>query len=233
MNTYTVGLDLGFAADYSALCVLRTEKETHPLEGVNTEPSWEEIAAHSGWKATPPTHYAEHVERVPLGTPYPDVVATTVALMSRPELITRDNQGRERGPRLVVDKTGVGQPVVQLLRAAGVSPIGVTITGGDAVAGGSYDYKVPKRDLISGTQVLLQGRSLKFAPGMPFVEQLRLEFETYQMKIDLTTGHDSYGQWREGKHDDLVLAVALAAWWAERQYRWRRRVVGGQRSTDV
>jgi hypothetical protein len=38
------------------------------------------------------------------------------------------------------------------------------------------------------------------------------------MKIDLTTGHDSYGQWREGQHDDLVLAVALATWWAETRH---------------
>ena len=26
-------------------------------------------------------------------------------------------------------------------------------------------------------------------------------------------GSDSYAAGREGKHDDLVLAVALAAWW--------------------
>jgi hypothetical protein len=27
--------------------------------------------------------------------------------------------------------------------------------------------------------------------------------------------HDSYGAWREGAHDDLVLAVAVAAWYGE------------------
>ena len=35
------------------------------------------------------------------------------------------------------------------------------------------------------------------------------------MKIDPITAHDSYGAWREGQHDDLVLAVALAVWFAE------------------
>ena len=33
--------------------------------------------------------------------------------------------------------------------------------------------------------------------------------------------HDTYGAWREGVHDDLVLATALACWYAER--------IGGRR----
>ncbi len=223
MMDYTVGLDLGFAADYSALCVLRTEKEDNPLQDVS-DPSWEQTAAARNWKASPPTHSVEHVERIPLGTPYQDVVKTTVALLGRSELMARDKRGREHAPTLVVDKTGVGQPVVQLLRAAGVTPVGVTITGGSDVTRDGGDYRVPKRDLISATQVLLQSRCLRFAPGMPYVKELNHEFQTYQMKIDLTTGHDSYGQWREGQHDDLVLAVALAAWWAEYQYGWRQPI---------
>lgn len=32
----------------------------------------------------------------------------------------------------------------------------------------------------------------------------------------LEPSNDSYGSWREGAHDDMVLAVAIAAWWAER-----------------
>ena len=33
------------------------------------------------------------------------------------------------------------------------------------------------------------------------------------------TGHDSYGVWRTGGHDDLVLAVALALWYGNRVAR--------------
>ena len=29
------------------------------------------------------------------------------------------------------------------------------------------------------------------------------------------TAHDSYSAWREEDHDDLVISVALAAWWGE------------------
>ncbi len=224
-NRYTVGLDLGFAQDFSALAILRTEREADPPPSQTEGPGGIYMRRpEERRQRTPPVHFLEHVERVPLGTAYPDVARTTVAVLKRPELTTTDEQGKKRSPVLVVDQTGVGQPVVQLLRLAGIAPYGVTITGGDKVTHEGREYKVPKRDLISSTQILLQSRRLKFAPAMPFVETLTREFESYQMKIDLSTGHDSYGQWREGQHDDLVLAVALAAWWAE-----TRHGVGRQR----
>jgi hypothetical protein len=30
--------------------------------------------------------------------------------------------------------------------------------------------------------------------------------------------HEQYGNWREGEHDDLVLAVAMAVWGAKKVY---------------
>ncbi len=43
--------------------------------------------------------------------------------------------------------------------------------------------------------------------------------ELHNFKVTISAlGHDSYGAgdgWREGAHDDLVLAVALAAWFGE------------------
>jgi hypothetical protein len=33
--------------------------------------------------------------------------------------------------------------------------------------------------------------------------------------VNIATGNDSYEAWREGIHDDLVLSVALACWFAE------------------
>ena len=59
---------------------------------------------------------------------------------------------------LAVDGTGVGRPVVDLLRRAGLGcpMLPVMITGGDAEGHSDGYYKVPKRDLIVGLQVLLQ-----------------------------------------------------------------------------
>jgi hypothetical protein len=40
------------------------------------------------------------------------------------------------------------------------------------------------------------------------------ELLNFRVKISLS-GHDTYEAWREQEHDDLVLAVGLAAWLAE------------------
>ena len=50
------------------------------------------------------------LERLPLGTPYPDVVERVVKVTRAPEL-------RDRC-RVAVDGTGVGRPVLDLLRRA-------------------------------------------------------------------------------------------------------------------
>jgi hypothetical protein len=63
-----------------------------------------------------------HLERMELGTPYPRVVERACEVMRHPKMVNQS--------RLVVDATGVGAPVVDLLRSAG---LGVRLT---AWAGG-------------------------------------------------------------------------------------------------
>ena len=78
---------------------------------------------------------------------------------------------------------------------------------------------MPKRDLASAPLVLMQNKQLKIAEAMPLAETLRKELLNFKVKINIATGHDSYEAWREGDHDDLVLAVAMACWCGERYLR--------------
>ena len=103
--------------------------------------------------------------------------------------------------QLVVDATGVGRPVVELLERAGLSPISITITGGDVVTSEGYGYRVPKRDLISAAQVLLQTERLAIAKGLPQVQVLVEELLAFRVKINTRTAHDTYEAWREGVYD--------------------------------
>ena len=75
---------------------------------------------------------------------------------------------------------------------------------------------MPKRDLVSTISVLLQTERLKVAESLQDAALLVQELLNFRVKIDPLTAHDSYGAWREGQHDDLVLAVALASWYGER-----------------
>jgi hypothetical protein len=69
---------------------------------------------------------------------------------------------------LVVDHTGVGRPIIDLLRQAGLDPIAITIHGGDAVPHETWnEYRLPKRDLIGTLQALLQTDRLKVAEALP------------------------------------------------------------------
>jgi hypothetical protein len=129
-----------------------------------------------------------------------------------------------KSARLVIDATGVGAPVVDMVRRAdlgGIYVTAVTITGGNAVhRDGHRAASVPKRDLVSTLQVLLQSGRLKIAEGLPLARLLSVELLNFRATISLA-GHDAYGAgaeaaWREaGTNDDLVLAVALACWVAE------------------
>ncbi len=130
-------------------------------------------------------------------------------------------------PLLVVDQTGVGRPVVDMLRDVELKPVAVTITGGDAVTQDGGDYRVPKRDLVSVVQILLDSDRLTIAERLKAGAVLTAELGAFKRNISLK-GHDSYGNdvgsWRENPHDDMVLAVALACWYGDHDKPVLRRV---------
>ena len=188
--SYVCGLDLGQAADYTALVIVRVSAERPP--------------------------YFDCVElwRFPLQTPYPAVVSEVERLLETGPLRSQCS--------LVLDATGCGRPVADMFREAHVPrPIAVSIHGGDTLSRDGVHYRVPKRDLVGIVQVLLQERRLRIAQALPEARTLQQELLNFKVKIDPLTAHDSYSAWREGQHDDLVLALALACWWGN--YRQGKR----------
>jgi hypothetical protein len=101
--------------------------------------------------------------------------------------------------------------------AAGCEPHGVMITGGNHAARDpdSGYWHVPKKELVSTVQVALQSSALHIARALPEAATLTEELLNFQVKIT-TAANEQYGEWRQGKHDDLVLALALALWYAPR-----------------
>jgi hypothetical protein len=51
---------------------------------------------------------------------------------------------------------------------------------------------------------------------LPLAEVLGRELQQFRVKVNLATGNESFEAWRERDHDDLVLATALACWYASR-----------------
>ena len=148
-----------------------------------------------------------HLERLPLGSGYPAVLAHLRALFTPPPWSTRDG--------LLVDVTGVGLPVFQLIAAGGFAPVGIFSHRGASVTRDGAVWHVPKRDLISAAEVALQTQRVVFDPRLPFVPEMVHELESYRRTQDTMTGHESYAAWREKDHDDLVFSLAMVCWWGE------------------
>jgi len=194
-----MGIDLGQSHDPSTIAVV----ERKEVQG-----EWD--AAQYTWRKHVGLRL-RYLERIPLGTPYPDIVERL-----RDAAQSRELAGR---CRMVVDATGVGRPVVDLLQRArpGCPITPVTVTGGERETSNGDGYCVPKRDLISGLQVLLQTGGLEIAQGLRFTKELLEEMGTMRVKVS-AAGREQYGAWREGEHDDLVFAVSLACWGAKKFY---------------
>ncbi len=196
MASFVLGLDLGQVHDYTALAVLERP-----------------APADNGGESQTVVYALRHLKRYALGTPYTDIV---------PAVMQQARSVPLGGSPLVVDQTGVGRALVDMLRRAGGAGriIPVTITAGQSVTRTEEgSYHVPKKELVTCLQLLLQQRRLKMPRDLPHVQTLVQELHSFQVKITLSA-HETFRAWREGVHDDLVLALALACWWAERNPPW-------------
>ena len=188
---YYVGLDLGFRQDYSALAVISRTDIYHAER---------DAATYERMRTT--EFRIRKLARAPLNTEYPEIVRRVGKMLRNPEA-----QGRST---LVVDATGVGAAVVQLFKRAqlGATLTPVTITAGDRESRSGAGWNVPKKELLMQLQVMIQQRTLRVAEDCTLRRELIREMQ--QMRTCEFRG------WRSGEHDDLVLAVALAAWAAKR-----------------
>lgn len=192
---------------------------------------------------SPRRYAARLIQRFDLGTSYPVIVERLVELFSKPPLVKGTlvidatgvgravvddfNQAAIKGidckacqstgfiikelPREVTCLACLGKGKIKL--QAVLRP--VTITGGFAVTPDANGFHVPKKELVSVLQVLLQQRRLQVARALPHAATLVRELETFRVKIT-TSANEQLEAWRQRDHDDLVLALGLAVWVAER-----------------
>ena len=194
-----IGIDIGQKRDPTAICVARQERRDEPPIGKVT-------------------HFLIHLlERLPLGTPYPQVVDRVA------EVVHRASQRTGHGVFVYVDATGVGQPVVDLLQERSVRVMPVYFTHGDRRTVEKGRVTLGKSFLVSRLQTLLQTRRIHL-PHTPEARVLADELQNYEIRVD-QNANDRYGAFRVGTHDDLVTALGLAVQTTIRR-RVRRRAWG-------
>jgi hypothetical protein len=204
-NDVVIGLDLGQARDFTALAVV----EVIAVDGADP-------------RRPDPNHYAVRMLDRWQPRRYQDVVGRVAGIAERLAApVQVDHRLVRPAVTLVLDATGVGGAVADLFAEAELAARleAVTIHGGDQVARDpGRGWRVPKRDLAGVVAVALQNGRLEVAAGLEHAGTLKAEMQNFRARIS-ANGHDSYGagdDWRQGNHDDLVLAVALSVWWGER-----------------
>lgn len=191
---YYVGLDLGQSHDWTALAVL-------------ARPA---VDAHTPADRRRPAYTVPYLRRSPPGTPYRDIRSSVAAVLDRLA---------DGFVVLLIDETGVGEAVVQWFAAAAAHrdrcrAVPVILTAGPWPDVCQDRAVLPRKSLVGALQLVLQARRLQVARSLPEAAVLGRELESFRARVG-TTDPAAATAWREGPRDDLVLAVALAAWAGE------------------
>src|SRR5215211_651798 len=233
---YSVGVDLGQAADYTAIAVLKKSivpPRTAMLSPVGESPGNRLVEGDIVYDLV-------YLKRPKLGTPY-DIIAMRVA-----DLICKlepkgafDEIGQVT---LSVDGTGVGRGVVDMLRTEFIKRArraqyvpkvefrAVTVTGSQTTLkrperSNGY-WSVPKKDLVFPAVAAFQQDRLTLAKGLEERGALVNELKNYRRTTNIATGNMAFEPWREADHDDLLFATCLALWgWQTRRGATRLRVI--------
>lgn len=212
MSVIVIGADIGKTTDPTAIvvCEYQTVEITQAGVPIDTTGLRDFLNIATGLEEPPlmDTRYVVRaLQRLELGTPYPAVARRINAIC---------NAMRNRGGEvyLAVDATGVGGPVVDIVRDElhpDVHLTAVTITGGDKCPGSPLqrsEIRMAKVWMVSRLQALLQTRRIVM-PKTPEAEGLAEELIDFEIKVS-KDGQDEMGAFKTGKHDDLVTALGLS-----------------------
>ncbi len=153
-------------------------------------------------------HYLlRHLERIPLETPYPTVADRIRSVVSAVSLRA------EFDPKVFVDATGLGAPVIDLLRVGSpqlASAVAVIFTSGSKRREhpGQRKLTLGKARVVNRLQALLR-TGLLHLPQTAEADALARELMNYEIRVS-QNGHVRFGAFKTGIHDDLVTALALA-----------------------
>ena len=200
-----LGVDIGQKRDPTALAVVEVAARQKDIASLSADRS---RASRGAGSSDGELHYfVRHLERLPLGTPYPEVARRIAQVWRR----VKHRAGLP--PSLFVDATGVGAPVVDLLGAdpdLAAHLWAVTLTYGNR-----RTIRAADRRICLGKEKLFRYLVFRFdtrclhLPATSEAKALAAELRSYEIRVD-ENGTDRYGAFQSGTHDDLVTALGLA-----------------------
>lgn len=148
---------------------------------------------------------------------------------------------------LVMDATGIGEPLYDMFCSNGVVPWCVYFTGGHLTTpvytrrrlrfsskGPGFAYikgwNVPKEQLVKAGLLLMQQGRFAIVRGLKWKEEFRQQLIGFKGVVNEKTGRVKLEADTESLHDDMVCAYLMAAWYfravdmksLQNETAWRR-----------
>ena len=159
------------------------------------------VVAYDG---NPAMYWVRRIVKLPKGMPY-DRQVTAV----------RELFFEYQSPHLIIDRTGVGLPICDMIVAAGLQPIQVSLTSGDLMSKPEPGkVNLPKKDMVASITKVIQERRLRVVVGCENAALFRTELKNFQLKVS-ASGYNTYNA-APGQHDDTIPAVGLCRWWGDK-----------------
>ena len=136
---------------------------------------------------------------------------------------------------MVVDSTGIGSAIVEMLRKRRLNPIPIWYTSSGSVkeiytpmgqifssqhtlgsARALKEIHVPKADLVSSGMVLMQQGRLRITEGVKHIQRITTQLDRFKRFVDERTRRVTYEAESEAVHDEDVVCYLMAAWWMQR-----------------
>jgi len=191
LSKYILGLDPAQLHDWSALAAIRMD--------------WDERTRRFNYQLVA----MERRQRVP----YDEIIEWASAGLRTQVFQRTEKTGT---PELILDATGVGIAIKDMFQKKGIPVKAISITVGNGWELVGSTWHLGKARLIGTFLGVLDAGRLQVNPGLPIWPQLERELISYRAEIS-AQGHAKF-EAAPGEHDDLLFALALAIFWAERTY---------------
>jgi hypothetical protein len=141
------------------------------------------------------------------GLPYDQIVEWVAKTLKNPAF------NQKQPPEFILDSTGVGVAVRDMLRAKGVRLKAVTITAGESMTRQGSIIHLGKARLIGKFLGAFDAGKVRVNPNMPIWPDV--EREMLSFRAEMSAQGRVKMEAEQGENDDMLFALALCVWYGE------------------
>jgi hypothetical protein len=130
--------------------------------------------------------------------------------------------GNKQPPIFILDSTGVGVAVTDIMKAKGMSPKAIMITAGNAITREGSTIHVSKARMIGKFIGAFDAGKVHINPGMAIWPKVQRELLAF--RAELTAQGNARFEAEEGENDDMVMALAQGVWYGEEILKGARAI---------